>query len=39
MQSGTDQSYSQRTSVVRFFKQIYSEEGIRGLYRVRPLLA
>ncbi|XP_064393946.1 kidney mitochondrial carrier protein 1-like isoform X1 [Halichondria panicea] len=33
MQSGTDQSYSQRTSVVRFFKQIYSEEGIRGLYR------
>ena len=34
MQSGTNTSYSQRNSCARFFWQIYSTEGLRGLYRV-----
>ena len=34
MQSGTLESFSKRQSVAKFFRQIYSEEGVRGLYRV-----
>ena len=34
MQSGTLESFSKRQSCAKFFRQIYSEEGVRGLYRV-----
>lgn len=34
MQSGTLESFSTRKSSAKFFRQIYSEEGVRGLYRV-----
>lgn len=34
MQSASDLVYSQRRSCANFFRQIYKEEGIHGLYRV-----
>ena len=34
MQSGTSSSYASGKSCLRFFNQIYREEGVRGLYRV-----
>ena len=34
MQSGTLESFSTRKSSAKFFRQIYSEEGVKGLYRV-----
>jgi len=33
MQSGTMESYTKRKSCAKFFRQIYREEGVRGLYR------
>lgn len=33
MQSGTSGSYSSRKSCLKFFSDIYKEEGLRGLYR------
>lgn len=33
MQSGSSLSYSQRSSCLRFFRKIYQEEGVKGLYR------
>ena len=38
MQSGTMESYSKRKSCAKFFRQIYREEGVRGLYRVSEAL-
>ena len=34
MQSGSSLSYSQRSSCLKFFRKIYQEEGVKGLYRV-----
>ena len=38
MQSGTMESYTKRKSCAKFFRQIYREEGVRGLYRVSGTL-
>ena len=35
MQSASDVAYSRRKSCAKFFRQIYREEGLHGLYRVR----
>lgn len=34
MQSASDAAYTRRTSCAKFFKEIYREEGVHGLYRV-----
>lgn len=34
MQSASDLVYSQRQGCAKFFRQIYEEEGLHGLYRV-----
>ena len=38
MQSGTSGSYSSRKSCLKFFRDMYKEEGLRGLYRVGIVL-
>ena len=35
MQSASDKIYSQRMGCAKYFQQIYREEGLHGLYRVR----